>query len=260
MRKLNLILKGLLGGAAATTLIACEEIDPPKPVNKPAVTQSAPVEKVVTPPPAPVVQPEPAKPEPVAKVEENVDDVKPRKIVDEARDAITAGELQRGLKLAKAAVQKAPNRSSAWNTLGRAQLKLGARKQAIESFRKAVELNPTSSYAENNLGLALIYEGKFDEAVDALEEAVELEPVEGFMWNNLGMAYEHLDRLEEARDAYQRAAEAKAPNAAKNLARLTGVKTIRTARNDTVKSDGTVEKSPGPVDLPVPFEVDGGAR
>ena len=47
MRKLNWILRSLLGGAAAATLVACEEIDPPKPVDKTVQVATAP--KVETP-------------------------------------------------------------------------------------------------------------------------------------------------------------------------------------------------------------------
>jgi Tfp pilus assembly protein PilF len=261
MRKLNVIMKSLLGGAAAMALVGCEEVEPPKPVVKPVVTHTAPVEKIDTERPK-VETPTPPKIEVKNETPKTVadeDSVKPRKILDDAREALDAGELDRSMKLAKLAVQKMPHRSAAWNTLGRAQLKSGFRSDAIESFQKAVELNPTSSYAENNLGLAFIYEGKFEDAIDALEEAVELEPVEGYMWNNLGMAYEHTDRLDEARDAYRKAADAKAPNASKNLARLEGVKSIRTAKADTVKTDVTVDgqKSVSPVDLPH-IEVDGG--
>jgi len=264
MRKWSWILRGLLGGAAAVTLVACEEVEPPKTVDK--TVQVAPrvdTPKVVEAPKVETPKVETPKIE-TAKVEAKKDepegDVKPRKLIDDARDALAAGELQRGLKLAKAAVQKTPNRSAAWNTLGRAQLKNGDRKGAIESFQKACELNPDSSYAENNLGLAFIYEGRWDEAVDALEEATSLAPVEGYMWNNLGMAYEHLDRLEEARDAYRKAAELKTPLASQNLARLQGVKTIRTAKAE-VSSDATVggTKVETPIDLG-PIELDGGSR
>jgi tetratricopeptide (TPR) repeat protein len=59
------------------------------------------------------------------------------------------------------------------------------------------------------------------------------------MWNNLGMAYEHLDRLDEARDAYKQALELKGERAHENLARLAGVKSIKTAKIDSVRSDVT---------------------
>ena len=134
-----------------------------------------------------------------------------------------------------------PKRSGAWNTLGRVQLQMGKRKDAIESFEKAVDLNPKNSYARNNLGLALIYDKRFEEAADTLEQAVELEPVEAYMWNNLGMAYEQLDRLEDARVAYGNAVEMESDLARESLARLEGVKSvIRTAKVDTENKDGTI--------------------
>jgi Flp pilus assembly protein TadD len=263
MRNWTKTMKAFLGGAAALTLVACEEVDPPKP--KPAVTHVAEVE---APKPAPVSTPAPVEenkvtkkvetPEPVA--EEDVSKMEGKQLLDETRQAIDHGELQRAVKLGEAAVAKMPHRSAAWNVLGRAQLKSGMRKEAIESFEKATDANPESSYAQNNLGLALIYDGRYEDAVDALEEATELTPVTGYMWNNLGMAYEHLDRLEEARDAYHKAAALDAPFASKNLARLEGVKTIKTAKIDTVGSDvtpkGGAEKTPA-VDLTE--DLDGGA-
>ena len=67
--------------------------------------------------------------------------------------------------------------TSAWNTLGRAQLKAGQRKDAIASFEKAVELNPKSTWAQNNLGLALIYDGKYEDAVVTLAAAMGSDPL-----------------------------------------------------------------------------------
>ncbi len=124
-----------------------------------------------------------------------------------ARKLLDDKQYDKALKLASIAVKRMPKRSGAWNTLGRVQLQMGKRKDAIESFEKAVDLNPKNSYARNNLGLALIYDKRFEEAADALEQAVELEPVEAYMWNNLGMAYEQLDRLDDARVAYGNAVE-----------------------------------------------------
>jgi Flp pilus assembly protein TadD len=244
MRNLKTILRAFAGAAALTTMVACEEAEPPKTTTQPVA---------VTPPqpqPKPEIKPEiKIEPKPeiavTAKVEvprapkppavESDEKLTPSEAMAGARDAMSSGELDRALRLAKLAVAKMPKRSASWNTLGRVQLARGERKDARASFEKAVELNPSSSYAQNNLGLTLIYEGEYDEAVDALEEAVDLTPVEPYMWNNLGMAYEHLDRLEEARDAYRKAAALKSPRASENLARLEGVKSIRTARLDAPK-------------------------
>lgn len=256
MRRYSLLIQAFAGATAISTLAACEEVAP----KKQATVE---VTKVVaapapTPPPAPIPTPIPA-PAPavddkpiVAKavdVDTLGEDAKIDDLLDGARAAIAAGELDRALRLAQIAVKKAPARSSVHNTLGRVQLQKGQRKEAIASFEKAAELNTSSSWALNNLGLALIYDGRYEDAVDALEEATEMASeqgkVEPYMWNNLGMAYEHLDRLEEARDAYRKAADGKHPRATQNLARLEGVKSVlRTARAETTK------KAEEPIDLP----------
>ncbi len=251
MRNFQLVIRAFLGAAAISTLVAaCEDEQPPKKivaVTTPAPAPSKPEVRVETPTPKPPIEVA-KKPEP-AKLDDSStsDDGSVDELLGKARDAMSSGELGRALKLARLATKKAPNRSAAFNTLGRAQLKAGARKDAIASFEKAVELNPSSSYAQNNLGLALIYDGKYEDAVDALEEATQLEPVEPYMWNNLGMAYEHLDRLDDARDAYKQAVAAASDEdagavAKGNLGRLAGVKTVkpmRTAKIDSVKSDVT---------------------
>lgn len=237
MRNFGFVIRSFAGAAALATILGgCAEEAPPPKRQAPAV--SAPVAAAPTPTPTPVAErpvvatatPKPVAAEPVTPDPDG--DAKADVLIGAARQALQKGELDRAMKLAKLATKKAPSRAAAWNTLGRVQLKRGARKDAIASFGQAVQLNPSSSHAQNNLGLALIYDGQFEEAVDALEEATQLEPVEGYMWNNLGMAYEHLDRLDDAREAYKQAMELKGDRAKDNFARLEGVKTIRTAKAD----------------------------
>ena len=238
----------ILGAFSMLSFAGCEDATPPQ---QPIVKMEAP--KIETPKPEPPkVEPpkvEPPKQEAVAveSVDQTGDEeMKPSEATAAARDALQKGQLDRALKMARIGTLKAPNRSSAWNTLGRVQLARGERKQARASFEKAVSLNPKSVWAQNNLGLALIYQGEYADAVDALEKATSLEPVEPYMWNNLGMAYEHLDRLDDARDAYHKAAQLKSERATENLARLEGVKSVF----QTAKAD------PMPLDLPV--TTDGG--
>lgn len=255
MRNYKFIVRAFLGAAAISTLVAaCEDEQPlkkPTPIATPA--PSKPEVRVETPAPTPEVKVAATPKVETPKIEDDSDDESVNELLGKSRDAINSGELNRALKLARVATKKAPNRSAAFNTLGRVQLKRGERKDAIASFEKAVELNPSSSYAQNNLGLALIYDGKYDDAVEALEEATQLEPVEPYMWNNLGMAYEHLDRLDEARDAYKQAVATAADDdagsaiAKGNLTRLAGVKSvkpIKTAKIDSVKSDATPTATP----------------
>jgi tetratricopeptide (TPR) repeat protein len=233
--------------AAAGTLAACEDVPAPPPKTSPPVTQAQPAPEakptVPEPPPAPPAATPEVKPEPV--VVTPADD-KPVDALTAARKMLDAGEGDKALELATVATLKTPKRSAAWNALGRAQLRVGKRKDAIASFEKAVELNPKNGFARNNLGLALIYDKQYEKAVDSLEEAVELEPVTAYMWNNLGMAYEQLDRLEEARDAYAKAATMESEHARDSLARLKGVESvIRTA-----KAEPAPKVLPGTTDEP----------
>ena len=234
------IQRVLIAVTLATTVTACEDVPSPTPAQKVSPVVSADPPKPTELPPPPPVAVLPPKPNIETEVGggkpsvETDDDAGPEGALTGARNKLIGGDTEGAFKLAKIAVLHTPKRSGAWNTLGRVQLQMGKRKDAIGSFEKAVELNPRSSYAQNNLGLALIYEKRFEQAVDALEQAVELEPVEGYMWNNLGMAYEQLDRLEEARDAYGKAVEMESDHARDSLARLKGVESVvRTARVET---------------------------
>jgi predicted negative regulator of RcsB-dependent stress response len=221
-----------LAVALAGTLAACEDVPSPAPRTRPPVSeaQTAPPPPLpVAPPPAPVAAPE-VKPEAAVKIEE---DTKRVDTLTAARKLLDEGEIDKAFALAQLAVREMPKRSAAWNALGRAELRGGKRKDAIESFTKAVELNPKNAFAQNNLGLALIYDKQYDKAVDALEEAVELDPVTSYMWNNLGMAYEQLDRLEDARDAYGKAAAMESGRARESLTRLKGVESVVTAKAET---------------------------
>jgi Flp pilus assembly protein TadD len=242
MRKLIHVLAAFSSAATFAAFIAgCEEETPPSPraisVNaRPVATPTVNETDLGVPevkPTAPIAKVEQ---KPTPKIDEDFEGTSTDVIIEDARSALEANEINRALKLAKIAVQKSPQRSSAWNTLGRAQLRVGQRKSAVTSFEKAADLNPSSSWALNNLGLALIYEGRYEDAVDALEEATNMESVQPYMWNNLGMAYEHLDRLDDARDAYKQAKAMDHSGASENLARLQGVKSVfKTAKLDTKK-------------------------
>jgi Flp pilus assembly protein TadD len=238
--------KILTAVALTASITACNDLSPsskktmpapvvttetPRPIEAPAPAE--------TPPTPPAVATESTK-QPVT-VENDDDGPHPPDALAAARKLLDDKQYDKALKLASIAVKRLPKRSGAWNTLGRVQLQMGKRKDAIESFETAIDLNAKSSYARNNLGLALIYDKRFEEAADALEQAVELEPVEAYMWNNLGMAYEQLDRLDDARVAYGNAVELESDLAKESLARLAGVKSvIRTAKVDTENKDGTI--------------------
>ncbi len=210
-------------------LSACQDDVPaPKRVaDARGVVELKPTPPVPTPPPTPTAS-KPTVPE-SKKVERAVPKTGPE-MLKEARRLLDEGENESALPMARRAAQKLPESFLAWNTLGRAELEMNHGKEAQEAFSKALEISPESSYAHNNMGLTYIYEEKWDQALDELEKATTLTPVKAFMWNNLGVVLEHLDRLDEARAAYQKAADGGADNAKASVARLEGVKTIKTAK------------------------------
>ncbi len=146
--------------------------------------------------------------------------------VELARLYLAAGEPGRARPHAEEATRLRTDWSTAWNTLGRAELGMARLDDAASSFQRAIEANETNRHAWNNLGHTLILQKKWSDAVDALEQAVDGDPVEPYMWNNLGMALENLDRLDEARAAYEQGAAAGSHLAARNRERLEGLDSL----------------------------------
>lgn len=226
MRPLHLVLRGLTC-SVALSITACSAPPPVEKLTPVATTRTVPAVSTRAQPEGATIETAPP-----AAVAEQVEP-SPSQLVKDARAALAEGDPERALSLARTAVFEAPGRSAAWNTLGRAQLRLGQRRAALDSFEQAVECNPSSAWAQNNYGLALVYDGRYEEAIAALEEATDLQPEVGLMWNNLGMAYEHVDRIEEARFAYRHAMSLDHAGAAQNFVRIEGVRSLkRTARAD----------------------------
>src|SRR4051794_27322809 len=150
--------------ALTASVTACNDLAPSGSKQKPVVATTEtpkPIER--TPPPTetskpiertapPTIATEVAKP-PVT-VENDDDGPRPSDALSAARKMLDDKQYDKALKLTTVAVNRMSKRSGAWNTLGRVQLQMGKRKDAIESFEKAVDLNPKNSYARNNLGLA----------------------------------------------------------------------------------------------------------
>ncbi|MBZ0233753.1 MAG: tetratricopeptide repeat protein [Deltaproteobacteria bacterium] len=143
--------------------------------------------------------------------------------VELARLYLGAGEPGRAKPHAEKATELRADWSTAWNTLGRAELGMARFEDAIAAFERAIEANEENRYAWNNLGHTLILLERWEDAVAALEHAVDGEEVEPYMWNNLGMALENLDRLDQARAAYEQGAAAGSTLAASNRQRIEGM-------------------------------------
>jgi Tfp pilus assembly protein PilF len=222
MRHFDLVRVALL--SAVLPVVACHHESPPERVT---TLEVAPHLDLAL-PPAPKVAPE--TPPVVAEEETPPDD-----LVARARALLEGNDTEGALVLAKQAVLETPDRWTAWNTLGRAQLRHGQNDAALDSFEQAVETGPGSAWAHNNFGLTLINDARYEEAVAQLEQATKLAPSNGIMWNNLGVAYEHVDRVEDARGAYRQAMYLEHDGGAKNFVRIEGV------HSHTAKIDVPVE-------------------
>jgi tetratricopeptide (TPR) repeat protein len=159
-----------------------------------------------------------------------------------ARLHIGSGDKALAVSEAKKATKLAPNSSSAWNTMGRAELNRFAYDAAIDAFTKSVELNRDNVWAWNNLGYAELLLKKYDEAVEHLTEATSRQGATGYMWNNLGTALEQLDRLDDARNAFEEGGKLGSKEALASRTRLEGVKSIEFAK---MEKDNKVEVKPG---------------
>lgn len=82
------------------------------------------------------------------------------------------GDLNEAVAELRAALEKDPSNSDAWNDLGEAQMKLGKFDDAAASYREALKASPDDDTAHYNLAEALKRAGHLDEAVAEYREAL----------------------------------------------------------------------------------------
>jgi tetratricopeptide (TPR) repeat protein len=102
------------------------------------------------------------------------------------------------------ATERAPTDASAWERLGRLQLRIGDRSRAIEALERARELGPS---VEGLLDLALAYTlaGDVGGEVSASEAATRIDPESSEAWSRYAHALARTDRLAECERACVRA-------------------------------------------------------
>lgn len=93
----------------------------------------------------------------------------------------------------------------AQNALGGIQLKLGLRREAIDSYRKAVKWRADYADAHANLARALLENAEFDAARAACEQALTLNPTCAEAHNTLGNILRSRGDFEEAKQSFDRA-------------------------------------------------------
>lgn len=87
-------------------------------------------------------------------------------LVHESREALGAGDLDRAVRKAAAAVDADPAYAAAWKQQGRVQMLRGDASEALVSLRTALELAPQDSEVRAWVPRVLIALGKYEAAVD----------------------------------------------------------------------------------------------
>jgi tetratricopeptide (TPR) repeat protein len=125
-------------------------------------------------------------------------DMKADDLVESARAAWQAGNLNVAVALYKRATEVDPKNKNAWNNLGLVYFQLRQNDLAISAFQKQLEVNPYDDYAWNNLGRVYWDERKYDDAVKAFNKQLETNPLDKFSHANLGQLYDEWHKYDLA--------------------------------------------------------------
>lgn len=122
------------------------------------------------------------------------------------------GRYQEALEAAKKAVLNADNSSEAHFRLGRANLRLGSKDEALRQVRLALSLDPTNAMAYNWLGFINQNDlQRIDEAQQNYRKAIELDPLNADAMVNLGLLLQRDPKTtDEAEKLFRKALEADA--------------------------------------------------
>ena len=125
-------------------------------------------------------------------------DMKADDLVESARAASQAGNLNVAEVLLKRATELDPKNKYAWNNLGLIYFAMRQDDQAIAAFQKQIDVNPYDEFAYNNLGRVYWNDRKYDEAVKAFNKQLENNPLDKFAHANLGQMYEEWHKYDLA--------------------------------------------------------------
>jgi len=132
-------------------------------------------------------------------------DMKADDLVESARAASQAGNLNVAEALLKRATEIDPKNKYAWNNLGLIYFAMRQDDQAIAAFQKQIEVNPYDEFAYNNLGRVYWNDRKYDEAVKAFSKQLENNPLDKFAHANLGQMYEEWHKYDMAAPELEKA-------------------------------------------------------
>jgi Flp pilus assembly protein TadD len=144
----------------------------------------------------------------------------PELAVEAGRRALQQGRYREAEGLFRAALERAPGRTDAWDGLARTQLAFGRVERAEAAYASAVAADPDYALGHFNLGIARIQRRDLAGGILALQRSAALEPTARTLLA-LAEALGAAGRPEEGADAAARAAELEpGPDAAALLASL----------------------------------------
>ncbi len=103
--------------------------------------------------------------------------------------AETNADYTSAVDLYKRAVDKAPERSYLYLSLGHAFRALKQYTEAIQVYQRAADLNPEDARAEGGMGMAYYGMEEYDSAQSHLERALEIDPNYATGWGQLGWVF-----------------------------------------------------------------------
>lgn len=105
------------------------------------------------------------------------------------------------------AIERAPERSYLYLSLGHALRALKEYDNAIQAFQKAADLNPQDARAEGGLGMVYYALEEYDSAQSHLERAIEVDPSYASGYGQLGWVFYVQKQYDRARPNFERAIE-----------------------------------------------------
>ena len=106
---------------------------------------------------------------------------------EEANQAISDGQLARGIDLLIKVTEDSPGFASAYINLAIAYQQAEKLDEAEAALRKAIDANPRHPVAHNELGIVYRRTGRFAESRESFEVALELQPTFHFARKNLAV-------------------------------------------------------------------------
>jgi Tfp pilus assembly protein PilF len=130
-----------------------------------------------------------------------------RRDFDDAQKALGRHNTEAAVKRLEQAVARAPQFSSAWNSLGVIAYQSQSYDRAEAYFRKALAADPKSFEPLVNLGGVMVAQHKLDEALDYNLKATLQRPNDALANAQLGMTYFQMGRYDQATKYLERTRE-----------------------------------------------------